>query len=321
MLLRYSFKFLLLIAFVSNCLSQTPVPMASQPGLTYSENFADIANWEANFISGIGASRFKGLSAEFFLDVPHPRTHNTETTVFRTGTQGGIQRGTLVANGERESIIFLATGATDNISSTAIDLYLDFTGLYAHTLSFDWETINNSTGNRRSSFYVYGTVDGVNFVRLNDASVINFINNSPSNGSISEVPLPAIFHRSPNARLRFYYFNGSGGNTGSRPKLSIDNIKVTALDPTVAVAGIGGKVVTVDGRGISGAVLTISGGNLVRQKTAITNPFGFYRFEGLEAGQTYIVTVGSKRYLFSTPTRSIELLDNINGYDFIAEPR
>lgn len=108
-----------------------------------------------------------------------------------------------------------------------------------------------------------------------------------------------------------------GNLRGPFPDIGADEI----MPPTSAVAGIGGKVVTGDGRGISGAVLTISGGNLIHQKTAITNPFGFYRFEGLEAGQTYIVTVGSKRYLFSTPTRSIELLDNINGYDFIAEPR
>jgi hypothetical protein len=40
--------------------------------------------------------------------------------------------------------------------------------------------------------------------------------------------LPTIFDNSASARLRFYYHNGTGGTTGSRPKISIDNLKVTA---------------------------------------------------------------------------------------------
>ena len=40
----------------------------------------------------------------------------------------------------------------------------------------------------------------------------------------------------PTARIRFYYYNGeTGGTSGSRPKISIDNIKVTALANTPCV--------------------------------------------------------------------------------------
>src|SRR5258706_9437675 len=50
--------------------------------------------------------------------------------------------------------------------------------------------------------------------------------------------LPVAFNNSATARLRFYCHNGTGGTTGSRPKISIDNLMVTAapLSPAVSVA-------------------------------------------------------------------------------------
>ena len=52
---------MLLMVFVLSSLvsrAQTPVPMSSQSGLSYTENFADITNWTANFAAGIGANRW-----------------------------------------------------------------------------------------------------------------------------------------------------------------------------------------------------------------------------------------------------------------------
>ncbi len=61
-----------------------------------------------------------------------------------------------------------------------------------------------------------------------------------------------------------------------------------------------------------------TGGNLTEPLTAVTNQFGYYHFEGIEAGQTYIITVGHKRYAFSEPSRVIELFDNLSDLDFVA---
>ncbi|MEI9958843.1 MAG: hypothetical protein WDM90_21600 [Ferruginibacter sp.] len=67
---------------------------------------------------------------------------------------------------------------------------------------------------------------------MTGAAVLNFINNSPINGSITNVVLPASFNMNPNARVRFYYSNGNGGTNGSRPKISIDNLSITAIPTT-----------------------------------------------------------------------------------------
>ena len=109
---------------------------------------------------------------------------------------------------------------------------MDFTGVNAGTLSFDWASLNNSTGNRTGSLKVYASTDGITFTEIVTAQVSNFVNNSPTSGSVSNVALPAIFNGSATARLRFYYHNASGGTAGSRPRLNLDNIKVNALPTT-----------------------------------------------------------------------------------------
>ncbi|HRF81676.1 MAG TPA: hypothetical protein PL070_16485, partial [Flavobacteriales bacterium] len=131
---------------------QTPVPMASQPGLSYTESFADIANWTNAFASGTGANRWSSVAINATGTIPSGTRITTATATFVTGSSGGVQRGT-------QNIQLLTTGATDNTSSCAIDFFMDFTGVAAGTVSFDWASVNNSTGNRSGSLRVYTSTD------------------------------------------------------------------------------------------------------------------------------------------------------------------
>jgi len=217
-----------------------PVPMALQSGLSYTENFADIANWSNFFITGTGANHFGGLSATGAGGIPNGTTLTASTSSFQGatfGSSGGVQRGTDQVP-STQSIVLLSTGATDNTSSAAIDFYMDFTGVNAGTVSFDWASVNNATGDRNGSMRVYTSTDGITFTELTFASVLNFTNNLPTNGTKANIALPASFNQSATARLRFYYHNGVGGitPTGSRPKISIDNLNVTAVATTPCVS-------------------------------------------------------------------------------------
>lgn len=225
---------ILVLGILSTCVfAQTPVPMASQPSLTYTEDFSDIANWTNNFASGNGASRFGAVAVNATGVIPSGTRITASTATFQTppSTASGLHRGTDQTI-PTTSIVLLSTGTTDNTTSAAFDLYLDFTGVDAGTLSFDWATVFNSTGNRNGSLKVYATIDGTTYSNVTAAFVTNFTNNVTASGSITAVALPAIFNNSATARLRFYYHNGTGGTTGSRPKLSIDNIVVTAVPNT-----------------------------------------------------------------------------------------
>ncbi|RYF87084.1 MAG: T9SS type A sorting domain-containing protein [Chitinophagaceae bacterium] len=212
--------------------AQTPVNMAAQPGFTYTETFADIDNWtfsnspvDGTFTAGAGASAWKGNSPGGSGAIPAATRITNATTAFvldPNGSAAGVYRGS-------QSLVLLSTGTSDNTSAVAMDLFLNFTGLNAGTLSFDWASVNNSTGNRKSSLRVYASIDGTTFTEITSAAVLNFTNNSPTSGTVSFAALPAIFNNASTARLRFYYYNGSGGTTGSRPKLNIDNVSVTAV--------------------------------------------------------------------------------------------
>lgn len=222
------------LVFFSTAIAQTPVPMASQPSFTYTENFSDIANWTNNFDAGSGASCFAAVAINATGTIPSGTRITTSTATFTNGSTGGVQRGTdqpALTN----SIVLLSTGATDNTTSTAFDIYLNFTGVDAGTLSFDWATVFNSTGNKNGSLKIYSSTDGITYSDLTAAFVNNFTNNITASGSITNVALPAAFNNSATARLRFYYHNCCGGTSGSRPKLSIDNISVTAVPNTPCI--------------------------------------------------------------------------------------
>jgi hypothetical protein len=224
----YFFSLALILGLVS--FSQTPVPMSSQPGLSYTEDFSDIANWTNGFVSGTGASRFGSVAVNASGTIPDGVRITTATTSFTSGTSGGVQKGT-------GSIVLLSTGSTDNTSSAAIDFFMDFTGVNAGSLSFDRAEINNSTGDRRGSIRVYYSTDGSNYTELTGAQVLNVANNTPASGTIN-VSLPSAFNNTASARLRFYYYNGTGGSSGSRPKISIDNLTVTAHSSVVSTVSV-----------------------------------------------------------------------------------
>ena len=91
-----------------------------------------------------------------------------------------------------------------------------------------------------------------------------------------------------------------------------------ALQPTAATAVLEGRVVTAAGSGISKVTVTISDseGNV---QTYLTNGFGYFSFEGLRTGETYIVTVSNKRYQFNPATRAVTLDEDLRDLEFRSE--
>jgi hypothetical protein len=217
----------LLLAFVGNAKGQTPVPMASQPSFTYTEDFADIANWTNDFAAGTGASRFKGLSVNASGSIPSGTRITTASISFVTGSSGGVQRGS-AQSVATTSIALLSTGSSDNSSSTGFDFYLDFSSTDADSLKFDATTVFNSTGNRVGTLRVYWTTDGSTFTEVTGTNLPYSATNNVAGTASVKAKLPSGLNGSATGRLRFYYHNGSGGSTGSRPKISIDNLTVTA---------------------------------------------------------------------------------------------
>ena len=73
---------------------------------------------------------------------------------------------------------------------------------------------------------------------------------------------------------------------------------IEQFSPTAASVLVSGTVRTVSGSGIRNAIimLTAQNGSI---RTVLTGTFGSFRFTEVEAGQTYILTIYSKRYAFA----------------------
>ncbi|MFN0278167.1 MAG: choice-of-anchor Q domain-containing protein [Pyrinomonadaceae bacterium] len=93
------------------------------------------------------------------------------------------------------------------------------------------------------------------------------------------------------------------------------------LSSTAASASISGRVTTSGGNGIRNANVVITGNSIVEPIIVTTGSFGYFTFDVLATGETYVVTVNSRRYTFSTPSRVISLVDNVVDADFIADPQ
>lgn len=87
--------------------------------------------------------------------------------------------------------------------------------------------------------------------------------------------------------------------------------------PTAADASISGRIATSDGRGISNARVTVTDSNGAA-KSAATNSFGYFRFESVAAGETYIVTARHKTYQFAA--RVISVNEDVSELNFTPLP-
>jgi hypothetical protein len=88
------------------------------------------------------------------------------------------------------------------------------------------------------------------------------------------------------------------------------------LAPTSASVNVGGRVLNSDGRAVANAQVSLT--NLDGEtRTVITNGFGYYNFEQVSAGETYIFNVFSKKYTFTPQVYSV--IDDLTDFDFNAD--
>lgn len=88
--------------------------------------------------------------------------------------------------------------------------------------------------------------------------------------------------------------------------------------PTAAKVSIAGRVATKNADAVRNVMLHLSGPTPEETYVTYTNGFGYFRFDGVEVGKAYTLTISAKGYSFTPSTMLINLEDNIEGLDFIA---
>ncbi|MEP6850360.1 MAG: carboxypeptidase-like regulatory domain-containing protein, partial [Acidobacteriota bacterium] len=85
---------------------------------------------------------------------------------------------------------------------------------------------------------------------------------------------------------------------------------------TAASVSLSGRVLTSKGAGLRNAQVLLTDMN-GRVRTAVSSSFGNFMFDGLESGQSYVVSVRSKQFTFSP--KFVSLSDSLTGLDLVAD--
>ncbi len=88
--------------------------------------------------------------------------------------------------------------------------------------------------------------------------------------------------------------------------------------PSAAPVSVTGRAMTRAGRPVMKAVISLINVATGESKSAVTNTFGYYRFDGLEADSLYMVTVVHKQHRFANNNQTFSLTQSVEGVDFIA---
>jgi hypothetical protein len=98
---------------------------------------------------------------------------------------------------------------------------------------------------------------------------------------------------------------------------SFNSGNVILYAPTAAGVSVSGRVVDKSGRPVPNTTITITGGGGF-MKQAITNAFGYYQLNDIEAGRTYVVSARHKFKQFDRPSIVLSLVDAVGDVNFVA---
>jgi hypothetical protein len=130
---------------------------------------------------------------------------------------------------------------------------------------------------------------------------------------------------SGDATNNVFKIEGTSGQVAAGTQISGGNFDIRGgfwtpapLAPTAANVTIGGRVLTAGGFGIRNARVTLTEADGTT-RAALTGAFGYYRFEEIEVGQTVVISITSKRFVFSQPTQILNVTEEANEVNFVSD--
>jgi hypothetical protein len=166
---------------------------------------------------------------------------------------------------------------------------------------------------------VYTGTTLANLVRI-DESDNWFVNNPPDSSCSSQRPIPESFFSScmqfPVVAGTTYHFQMDHLDNPQTLSTSLFHLNLHYLPPSAANVSIGGQVLDGNGNALSRVCINLTkpNGEIL---SAVTNSFGYYHFEGVDAGQTYILEAASKKYQFQNNPRVLNISDDVLGENFM----
>ncbi|MGI8638447.1 MAG: reprolysin-like metallopeptidase [Pyrinomonadaceae bacterium] len=275
---------------------------SNQPTLTYTGTlpFAPTTNAIAGYVCKAGETCVRGERLPTIN-----RTMNFRVTVRDNNTAGGgvADAGTsvTVAAGAGPFQLTTQNSAANNPEYSSAFYAPEATWQAGTTQTVTWDVANTNAApiNAANVNILLSTDGGQTFP-------ITLKANTPNDGTeLITVPNNAT---TSTARIKVE----AVGNIF----FDINNANFAITAPTAASVSVSGRVLTSLGRGVSNARVNLTDQNGT-VRTVRTNPFGYYRFDEVEAGQTYIFNVSHKRYVFSP--RVVSISENLGEFNFTAD--
>jgi len=263
--------------------------------------FAPTTNATAGYVCKAGETCVRGERLPTIS-----RTMNFRVTVRDNNANGGgvadAATSVTVAGGAGPFQVTTQNSAAANLQESYSPLAPEATWQTGTTQTVTWDIANTNTApiNAANVNILLSTDGGQTFP-------ITLKNNTANDGS---EPITVPNNPTQTARIKVE----AVGNIF----FDINNANFAITAPTAATVSVGGRVMTMSGRGITGVRLSLTNSN-GQVRTATTTAFGYYRFDDVQVGETYILSATGKHYTFSQPLQVLNINDETDEVNFIAD--
>lgn len=86
---------------------------------------------------------------------------------------------------------------------------------------------------------------------------------------------------------------------------------------TAAAVTLGGRITNAKDRGIGNVRVTLVDTKR-NARVAVTNSFDYYQFTQIQAGQSVVISVKSKNFVFANPTQAVFAANDVGEINFAA---
>ena len=221
----------------------------------------------------------------------------------------------------------LGIGFQGNVQNNPyLVFYLNTTGQNYVRMSYDIIDIdegNNSSYSQMALQYRVGETG--DFINLPDGYAADPTDGPNLEGRVTKISatLPPEALNQPKVQVRILHTFASsapGSNTQTPNEwVGVNNIIITNNNvPTAASVSVAGRAMTAFRRPVTKALVTMTD-SMGNTRSAVTNPFGYYRFDDVQVGEGYVFTIYSKRYIFTEPTQFRLINGEENSLNFLAE--
>jgi hypothetical protein len=190
--------------------------------------------------------------------------------------------------------------------------YINSFGRSNVTFGYDIIDIDGGSNDSLSPVALqYRVGNSGSFTNLPDGFVADATQGPTISGLVSSrsVVLPMAAWNQPQVQVRLITTNAAGPDEW----IGVNNVTVTSLGPSAAQASISGRVFDGLGRGVSGATVTTFD-EVGSQRTVMTNTFGYYRLDGVTVGNSYVLMVKSRRFVYDAQV--VTLQDEVRDQNF-----